>query len=99
MLMPSKSEIQRRKTIVREITRREHADAEARMPISKAQLTELFDQLDAALKLGCDHTLRHTCAFLKAKGLSESTVVLWLGTYGGFCDCEVLGNVEAAWVR
>ena len=59
----------------------------------------LFDQLDAALKLGCDHTLRHTCAFLKAKGLSESTVVLWLGTYGGFCDCEVLGNVEAAWVR
>ena len=95
--MPSKSEIQRRKAIVQEIAQRSRAEAEAEMPLSKAHLAELFEHLDVALSSGCDHTLRFTRAFLQESGLPENTIVPWLGKYGGFCDCEVLGNVEEAW--
>lgn len=95
--MPSKSEIQRRKEITREIAQRERAEAEARMPISKIDLDDLFNHLDIALSTGCDHTLRFTRGFLQTRALDESTIVPWLGEYGGYCDCEVLNNVEETW--
>jgi hypothetical protein len=95
--MPSKSEGERRKLLRREIEQRSRAAEEARMPISKSQLKELFDYLDSALAEGCDHTLRHSQVFLRTHGYSEAIVVPWLGKYGGYCDCEVLANVEDRW--
>jgi|SRR5690349_5755440 hypothetical protein len=95
--MPSKSEIEQRKKLVREAALREKASAEARMPISKAHLSQLFDHLDSALVAGCDHSLRFTRAFLRANELPCDSIVPWLGEYGGFCDCEVLANVEEHW--
>ncbi|MEO6906992.1 MAG: DUF2695 domain-containing protein [Abditibacteriaceae bacterium] len=95
--MPSKSEAEQRKKLVREAARREQASAEARMPISKANLTELFDYLDSALEAGCDHSLRFTLAFLQAQELPSTAIIPWLGEYGGHCDCEVLANVEDHW--
>ncbi|MDA3876120.1 MAG: DUF2695 domain-containing protein [Halothiobacillus sp.] len=95
--MPSKSEAERRKNLTREVARREQESAEARMPISKADLAQLFDQLDLAPGAGCDHSLRFTVAFLQAKDLPSDSIIPWLSEHGGFYDCEVLANVEDHW--
>jgi uncharacterized protein DUF2695 len=98
--MPAKSEKARRRSIVMDVARRERTDAEARMPITSSQLECLFDYLDESLKKsGRDHTLRFTREFLTARELPADPIAQWLGEYGGFCDCEVLGNVEETWSR
>ena len=75
----------------------QRARREAGMALSHDDLRALFDHLDAALEDACDHTLRHTLAFLRSRGLDEERVVPWLAEYGGFCDCEVLFNVGSEW--
>ena len=97
--MVSKSEQERRKVIVREIAQRQRAEAVASMPVSQDQLAQLFDHLDSALAVGCDHSLNFTRQFLEANGLPEATIVPWLAEYGGYCDCEVLANVEREWTQ
>ena len=97
--MPSKSELERRKITTREIAQQQRAAAVEAMPISQDQLTQLFDHLDSALSVGCDHSLKLTRQFLQAHDLPEATVISWLGEYGGFCDCEVLANVEQEWAQ
>lgn len=43
----------------------------------------------------CDHTLRHTKAWLQARGIHPITPVFEeLKSKGGYCDCEVLLNVS-----
>ena len=95
--MTSQSERDRRKALVREIAQRKRQEAESRMPLTKEDLAALFDHLDQALAEGCDHSLRLTRAFLASRSLREETIVPWLGEYGGYCDCEVLANVEDSW--
>jgi hypothetical protein len=95
--MSSKAEQEHRKALVREIAERQRAEAIAAMPISQGQLSRLFDYLDSALAAGCDHSLKFTRQFLQANNLPEATVISWLGEYGGYCDCEVLANVEQEW--
>ncbi|MBW4690698.1 MAG: DUF2695 domain-containing protein [Lyngbya sp. HA4199-MV5] len=105
--MPSKLEKQRRREIIRGIREREHADAEARMPISKADLRDLFKMLDSTLFeqrddeiwCYCDHTLRRSREFLRSRSLPEDSIAEWFGEYGGFCDCEVASNVTAHWAK
>jgi hypothetical protein len=97
--MTSQAERDRRNAIVRELAERNRREAESRMPLSKDDLAALFDYLDQALIEGCDHSLRFTQAFLTSRSLSESTIVPWLGEHGGYCDCEVLANVEDEWPR
>lgn len=95
--MTPKAEQDRRKAVVRGIAQRQRTEAVASMPISQDQLAQLFDYLDGALSAGCDHSLKLTRQFLKTNGLPEATIVPWLGEYGGYCDCEVLANVEQEW--
>jgi hypothetical protein len=95
--MPSKSEIERRKLLRRNAEKAGHAEENARAPMSAEQRNALFNYLDSALSAGCDHTLRFTRHFLRAKGLQETPVVDWLQDYGGYWDCEVLANVEDRW--
>jgi hypothetical protein len=105
--MASKAEKQRRRAITREIRRKEHSDAEARMPISKSDLRDLFETLDGTLYekreggiwCHCDHTLKQTRAFLRSRALPEDPIVRWLGEYGGYCDCEVAANVSNYWAE
>lgn len=97
--MASQAERDRRKVLVSELAERKRRDAESRMPLSKDDLAALFDHLDQVLVEGCDHSLRFTRAFLTSRSLAESTIVPWLGGHGGYCDCEVLANVEDAWPR
>jgi len=95
--MPTASEKKRRKAITGELARKAQEVALARMPLSKEDLAALFDHLDAALADGCDHTPRLTCEFLRARQLPQAPILEWLASYGGYCDCEVLANVEDAW--
>jgi hypothetical protein len=64
------------------------------IPIPHADLKELFDYLDRENPPPCDHTLRETIEFLQKKKLSVERVVPWLREHGGYCDCEVIYNVE-----
>jgi hypothetical protein len=96
--MASKHEKKRRRAIVR--SQREHETAReiSEMPLSLHELGSLFSQLDAALASApCDHSMRHTEAILRSLGLAPEVIVPWLGRFGGYCDCEVLANVEDTW--
>jgi hypothetical protein len=64
------------------------------IPIPHADLKALFDYLDRENPPPCDHTLRETVQFLQTKKLSVERVVPWLREHGGYCDCEVIYNVE-----
>ncbi len=84
---------------MRDLAASRRAEAERQLPISLAQLHGLFDMLDQSLIEGCDHSLRFTEEYLRLNQLSSEKVVPWLHEHGGFCDCEVLANVEDDWGR
>jgi len=67
----------------------------ASVPISITNLRALFDYLDRENPPPCDHTLRETTEFLQKRGLDVARVISWLREQGGFCDCEVIFNVDA----
>ncbi len=91
---------QQRKAKVRAVMAAEQAREEARLPLSKADIKALFDAVDVGLQQAdCDRTLRHTLVFLRKHDLPQERVVTWLAEYGGYCDCEVIGNVEVAGAR
>jgi hypothetical protein len=96
--MTSKEEKRRRTKLVEAMVQEETKKAIERMPISFKDLAALLDHLDERLGVkGCDHTPNMTKAFLIARGLDAEVILPWLGEYGGYCDCEVLANVEESW--
>jgi hypothetical protein len=66
----------------------------ASIPMPPQDLRALFDHLDQVSGPECDHTLRMTTEFLQERGLDVERVLPWLREHGGYCDCEVLANVE-----
>ena len=72
----------------------QRAQADAELPAQKETLLGLFDELDERLSTtSCDHSLRFTLAWADKMGIDGSVLVGWAAQHGGFCDCEVLGNV------
>ena len=68
--------------------------------LSDAEQQALFDTLHRELPiLGCDHSRRLARGFLELRGLRVDEVFSWLDEHGGYCDCEVLFNVEEHWER
>lgn len=58
-------------------------------------LNDLLNDLDARLShVGCDHTLRLTRAWAAERGLDGDAVAASVAEFGGYCDCEVLANVD-----
>jgi hypothetical protein len=93
--MSSKEEKQDRKKLLHSLRMNERESKIAQMPISTSQLKELFDYLDENLEENeCQHSLVLTEAYLKENSLPINSVISWLNQYGGYCDCEVLANVE-----
>lgn len=91
-------EKRKRKALSTQVKQAAQDRREANLPLPKSDLKALFDYLDAQLDVDdCDHSLRHTRAFLAKHQLPAAAVVSWLMEYGGYCDCEVLANVEEAW--
>ena len=85
----------RRKELLRQLKHKQRSEGIAELPADRDELQALFDMLDRELpRQGCDHTLRLTRGFVTEHGLPMEAVVQWLGKYSGFCDCEVLANVE-----
>lgn len=72
----------------------ERQNLTASIPMPLQDLRGLFDYLDQEGEAGCDHTLRLTAEFLQKRGLDVERIVPWLREHGGYCDCEVLANVE-----
>jgi hypothetical protein len=92
----NKVEKLRRRDILRDLKGKERAQFIASIPASKADIRDLFDYLDSADE-PCDHSLNHTIGFIRDKGLPEEKIVAWLEEHGGYCDCEVIFNVEDVW--
>ncbi|MCX8524289.1 DUF2695 domain-containing protein [Chryseobacterium formosus] len=94
--MPDKTEKERRKQIQKELQKKAQIEFEKSLPISKELFQNLFDFLDEGLeKNGCDDGLKLTKQFLEANQIQNiDEVENWLKENGGFCDCEVLYNVE-----
>lgn len=65
------------------------------LPFIKDLFEELFDYLAETLETyGCDDTLKYTIEFLNKNELPLENSIEWLNENGGFCDCEVLANIE-----
>ena len=92
----SEDERERRRAILRDLKERERAQFIASLPASKSDIRDLFVSLDNTDE-PCDHTLNRTREFLRERGLPEEKAVEWLEEHGGFCDCEVISNVEDEW--
>ncbi len=96
--MASKEEKQRRASLLEAIDEIERANTIKQMPLSFQDLAALFDYLDEKLDIeGCDHTPKMTRVFLENRKLDAGKILPWLEAYGGYCDCEVLANVEDSW--
>jgi hypothetical protein len=93
-----KPDKQKRKEQLREWMERQRDSARARVPLPAEHLDALFDALDAELSAHpCDHTLKISRSFLEQRALPIEPVLAWFAAQGGFCDCEVLANVEEHW--
>lgn len=94
--MPDKNEKERRRQIHRELQEKAKIEFEKSLPFSRETFQNLFDFLDEGLeKNGCDDRLKLTKQFLEANQIQNiDEVQNWLKENGGFCDCEVLYNVE-----
>ena len=94
--MPDKSEIERRKRIARDLRLKARQEFEAGIPMSQGNFKGLFDFLDEQLtETNCDHSLKLSISFLQTRNLDNiETITQWLIVNGGYCDCEVLANVE-----
>lgn len=63
-------------------------------PLSTTMLRQLIGAVNAVVWVaGCDHTLRHTRAYLRTNHFAVEPVVDWLRAHGGYCDCELGLNV------
>lgn len=94
--MPDKNEIEKRKQIKRELRDKARLEFEQSLPISRDDFQNLFDFLDEKLSdEECDDKLTLTFEFLEKKEIKNiEEVESWLRDNGGYCDCEVLYNIE-----
>jgi hypothetical protein len=65
------------------------------MVLDADQLDELLDYVEAEVEnAGCDHSLRATRAWAAANEIDPAVLAESLGHFGGYCDCEVVFNVN-----
>ena len=73
----------------------ERAKARELLILDARQLEALLDLLD---QIGaeeiCDDSLRMTVAWAKENEVDPDALSASLGHFGGYCDCEVLANVD-----
>jgi len=84
----------RKRELKDEWKQKERDNLIASIPIAHRDLRDLFDFLDREDAPECDHTLRETTEFLVSRSLNPAIVIPWLQQHGGYCDCEVIFNVE-----
>jgi hypothetical protein len=93
--MPEDLEKARRRRLRAEYKARERAEERERLGLTREQFEDLSEYLEEALEREpCDHTLRHSVAWAQSRGLDPERVTAGLEALGGFCDDEVLWNIE-----
>lgn len=93
--MASKDQKAERKRLKDEYLRAQQAASASHMPLDRAKLEALLDHVDAAVAAdGCDHTLLATDAWADREGVDLERLHQGLEEYGGYCDCEVVMNVD-----
>lgn len=85
----------KRKELQKKYVEEQKKDFIENIPFSPSLFESLFNYLDEVLEEhGCDDTLKYTERFLEDNELPVKKSLNWLRDNGGFCDCEVLANVE-----
>jgi hypothetical protein len=85
----------RKRELKRAFKEREKESARSAMPLSEEQLNDLLDYLDERLpEVGCDHSLRLTREWAATNAVEARALATSVEHFGGFCDCEVLANVD-----
>jgi Protein of unknown function (DUF2695) len=94
--MPDKDEKERRKQILNDLKQKADKEFEEGLPMSRESFKNLFDHLDIELtEKGCNHTVIITETFLEQNKIENiETILSWIADKGGYCDCEILANVE-----
>ena len=94
--MPNQDDKKRRKLISSDLKAREREEFNKSLPMDRQMFRKLFDHLNGRLKMeGCTDTLKITADFLIENEISDIVgIKKWLNAHGGYCDCEVLANVE-----
>jgi hypothetical protein len=93
--VPNRDEKAKRKEILHTLREEQSQKVRESLPAEVEDLKKLFDFVDKKLSdRDCDDTLRFTLEFVRQNAMDESRVVPWLESNGGYCDCEVLNNVE-----
>lgn len=68
---------------------------EKSLPMNREIFEQLFEYLDKKLNNEkCLHNLSLTKEFLIQNNILQDNVINWLKENGGYCDCEVLYNIE-----
>jgi len=87
---------ERRRQIKIELRAKAKAEFESSLPMNRERFKGLFNYLNSVLqKEKCNEDHELTIWFLELIGVENvDEVVGWLIGNDGFCDCEVLANVE-----
>lgn len=90
------TEKKKRKEARKVLAQKELDEFRSSLPMEEKRFVALFHFLEKVLQEhSCNHTLGYTTLFLtENKVLDPEKVVAWLTSHGGYCDCEVLYNVE-----
>lgn len=94
--MPDPSQKENRKQLLQELKRKAKAQFENSLPMKRELFLKLFDYLSEQLdEKECDNGSTLTNTFLLENKIENVQQVLeWLAENGGYCDCEILANVE-----
>lgn len=93
--MVEKSEKERRRALKKEFKDKERELIFSSLPVSPDALTGLFDHVEVRVQENdCDETLRFSIEFAEQSYWEVNKITEWLRANGGYCDCEVLMNVE-----
>jgi hypothetical protein len=93
--MPRRPDTNERRELKRAFKTAERAAARELMVLDEVALRSLLDDVDAALaSRRCDHSLRATRAWALANRVEQDALAASLAHFGGFCDCEVVANVQ-----
>ena len=85
-----------RRRLKAEYLRREREAMRAKIALDEVQLRALLAWLEGELASGeCDHTQRLAERWCSGKGLDAGVVLSGLAELGGYCDCEIVANVDA----